>query len=591
MCLQPKSIINRSKYLNLHGDKLYNVIPCNECIECQDERINAYLARADAEMKLTNEKNGLCYVDTFTYNDTYLPLLTRGMNVIRNDGEKANTEHIYRKGIPIFCRDDVRDTFVRLRMALERAGYYDLVPCERIKKDGTIESYTKKVVRIKHFCTTEYGGQWHRPHYHVLFFIQHPISHQEFEKMLQDAWQYGNLDYYKKVKCDDGSVKVIRKTSYDKVVNGPAALHYVAKYVVKDDDYFDYLCDSFYDGESTKKPLTLREKCKYLQELLPENIFKGIHPRPFVSNYFGISLANKYTYDPNRGYVYSDMYQFMYDNGIIEVKNKAGVITNICKIPQYIQRKLWYEPIKDFDGSIHWQLSEDGLTHKLDRVAKSVELLTDRYINIFQNIGNFYENPCDELNLTRQNELLSLLNGRSFEDFVIYKLFYKGSLYLCAKDLDRDIYVKSAKGTRKFTDSEFDLLSGFDLFGDFHTLIHKLFKVTNNDSFLPNNYPGEIKCSSEYVKRRYLIQLLERYYSIDQNSDIAFEDFDKLDKLLDTYQHFRNKILKDYRDKCYQEKKKEKLLDPIYKQHEINNLRHRQSILQQIKDIRYGFTC
>ena len=39
------------------GDKLYNVVPCGYCAECQDERVNSYIARSDAEMKETNEKH------------------------------------------------------------------------------------------------------------------------------------------------------------------------------------------------------------------------------------------------------------------------------------------------------------------------------------------------------------------------------------------------------------------------------------------------------------------------------------------------------------------------------------------------------
>lgn len=577
MCLNPKYIINRSKYIDpFHGDKLYFQVPCGDCPECDDQKINAYIARTDAEMRETNTAHGLCYVDCLTYDDFFLPILTKDNRIVRNNGEKA-VDHIYSKGIPVFNLSDLRKMFYLLRSSLCRAGYYDEVKVPQYDLDGNITYKKKKLVRIKHFVSFEYGGQFHRPHCHIEFFIKHAISPEVFESFLRKAWRYGMLDKFKKVPDNNSSLgyRVVPKTPQDKVISAIAGCAYVAKYAVKDDDYIDFVCDHIL-GKSDDN-MTTKEKKKAVKEFIDPVVFANLFPRPLVSNGFGISLANKYL-EKDGKIEYNRDYISMFDTGTIQVKNRYGDVTNICMIPQYIQRKLWYERVKAPDFSDTWQLNEDGLKYKAHRLNKTIDLVVQRYQNILQNIGNYYDHPNDERNLQYRNKIFDLLNGRSLSDFVVYKMVYKNSMYRDMLSFTGDIYYDSLKLKRKFTDFNYDFSKTFNFFDeDILSLKHKL--VNLGVKFGSRLFR---KLKTRYDLLPYIQNLALNDLSVDE-----WRDFDKLDNFFMKLEKYRCKERLAFRRLQYEDRKKQKLLDPIYLQHENNNQHHRQSILSQINYIRY----
>lgn len=184
MCTQPIQIYNRSSKISYRGQSLLFTVPCGKCSECKKAHSNEYTLRSYFEYRDCESKGGYVYFDTLTYSNSNLP----------KD-----------YGIAHFNRKHLTSCLKKLRVYLTRAGFQ--------VKDN-----------LKYFITSEYGGKTHRPHYHVLFFINIPnLDVKTFWQFLNKSWIYGFID-----RCS---------TAPSRVVNSTAALNYVSKYVQKDQEW------------------------------------------------------------------------------------------------------------------------------------------------------------------------------------------------------------------------------------------------------------------------------------------------------------------------------------------------------------------
>lgn len=554
---------------------MFYTVPCGKCVECEQEKIDSYLIRAYAETRYTQSRSGLAYVDCLTYHDGDLPIWN-GKKVVRNNWQPYNEDKVY-NGIACFNKKDVRNFFIKLRASLERAGYYKTISVPQYEIDGSVTYIEKHYVPIKHFLTSEYGGQFHRPHHHILLFVDLDISPEVLESFVEKCWSHGMIDKTKK----DGSPKQAK----DKVINGNGAIAYVAKYVIKDDSFYTWLkahvldCirTNMYEDQETKLD-------SLLDDYLGKEVINAIEPFTFTSNGFGISLADKYSYD-NQGNIieHNRDYKFMYDTGMIQMfkpaESKPGEnlksanedLDRLIKIPQYIKRKLWYEPIKDFDGSYHWQLNTEGLRQKEDHLNQSIDFLAERYQNIYDNLGNYMPDSTTSELRSKQNKILDLLNGRSFTDFAVYINCYKGRLF---ENFElQDIYDLHTRNAQYSTDQNFDYKNSISLSEEDFSL-KKVFR---------RFYSKQKKCYSPDYKG--FLQLLQENYLVNQDSSYFFDDFDKLYNLFDELQHNRNKDLTIQKEFNKAQKEKAKLLDPRYAAHERANEAHRKALEKIINRI------
>lgn len=571
MCLNPIVVRNRSKYVSLHGSYLFYNVPCGYCEECQQDRINGIQAR------LTQEYNDsvVTYVDTLTYSNEMLPLVTPDMRIERAK-QSYDESKLYSRGIPCFNYADITAFLKRLHINLVRDGYYIIEHRCGFGVDGPIERDVK-VCPVKHFISSEYGGQFHRPHYHLILFSSIYISPDVLHYHVARAWQdFGITDLYK--KSPDGSVSA--KLPQDKLVSGVGAIAYVAKYAVKDDDYTEFLLNCFkklYDYQIYVDNTSVKSIRKQFRELFAKNplVAKNIYPHTLQSNFLGLGLCNKHNPD----------YVTLFETGLLNVRDKRGDIVNTIKAPSYVIRKLFFNDFKDFDGTHHWELNNDGLSYSQNRCNLKVDFLFHKYFDIYQR-PQYYDDKCVDDSLLRLS-IDELLDGRSLYDFAVYKAFYQGRLFSDIDECfnDHDIYSLNLIDKQIFTKDLRSKENRFDF--SFDGFVRMLYDPTKYKDVFPANlydYLLSISCSSLSLSVRYsdFLNFLSHFFVVNENSHYLFRYFDKLSNLFDTYLNARNEQLIEF----YKVKKKEKdiakMSNPIFLQHECNNQIHRDNISRQI---------
>lgn len=197
MCYSPITIVNPTKYVSLrYRDRFLLRVPCGKCAQCQEEKKREYYLRAYYHAQSYLKDNGFVYFDTLTYAPAHLPKISQFFP----------TKYDY----SCFNSQDVRLFISRLRQR-----------CKRLFKSN-----------FNYFLSSEYGtseSHTHRPHYHILFFVQGKISPLDFSSLVADTWQKGRTDgrpyksdYYVMNNVLNGdSAKTIR------------VLKYVTKYISK----------------------------------------------------------------------------------------------------------------------------------------------------------------------------------------------------------------------------------------------------------------------------------------------------------------------------------------------------------------------
>lgn len=166
-------------------------VPCGKCDGCQKLKVDRYFVRCYFEfLRCTQAKRGSVWFVTLTYGDDKLPRL--------------------KNGTPCFDKVHIQTFFKRF------SRYYGL-------------SY-------KYFYVTEFGGEFGRPHYHLLLFIEDfaPNQNNKFKLLewIAKSWtkvedrrsQYSSMNYLglfdlQRVGCD--------------LVDSTKLISYCCKYVCK----------------------------------------------------------------------------------------------------------------------------------------------------------------------------------------------------------------------------------------------------------------------------------------------------------------------------------------------------------------------
>ena len=216
MCLSPRQIVTRSRYISLlHQQPFIVNVPCNHCAECDSRNKMEWYYRIYHEWLNTYNRGGYVLFQTLSYSDDNLPMLCYELNRHGFDIDPTPEFHI-----PCFSRIDIDLFFKRLRRALERKG---VVVARNLRywicgEYGTSEEYvTKNGIKRK---------GTHRPHYHVLFFVTADVSVFQLNDLINRSWNNGLIDRLRL----SGS-----KANYFPCVSGPnlGLSNYVAKYVQK----------------------------------------------------------------------------------------------------------------------------------------------------------------------------------------------------------------------------------------------------------------------------------------------------------------------------------------------------------------------
>ena len=176
-------------------------VPCGKCYHCRITTVNQWVTR----MVLETMYNKYCYFVTLTYGvraehtkvfaETYPRWTT-----INQNGVYQNTPLVLRK-------DHLQKFFKRLR-----------------KNTG---------IKFKYFACGEYGHKYGRPHYHVIFWSDEPITQMDIYRAWSTTDDYGRRRVIGKIDYNDLMQNGTIKTRH--------SFKYVCKYLQKRDFSFDKL--------------------------------------------------------------------------------------------------------------------------------------------------------------------------------------------------------------------------------------------------------------------------------------------------------------------------------------------------------------
>lgn len=394
MCYRPVNIVNQSRHLT-DGSPFRLSVPCGKCASCQVNKQNEYHLRNYYECMATFNAGGFVYMDCLTYSDESLPHLKDFLNYIPDS-----------LNYPCFSYPDFRLFMVRLRRHLTNLGF-------DVKSS------------LRYFMASEYGTSercTHRPHYHVLFYVTSSFDSLVLSKAVADCWPFGRTDGlpYK-------SPSYVLKNTFrlsDGISNCERCINYVTKYVGKQqfyetivNDRVDSIIHYFgYDPFSKESKLLYKDVRKYSCQFHRQSEGFGLSALEDSRN----SLDN------------------IVRSGCLSMTSRNGVIKSI-PLPQYFSRKLFYDVTRALDGSLHWYLNNDGIDYRLKRLDVSLDYLSLRFADIYANLHILRPSS---FNYDKQI-IDSLLDGRSWRDFAIYLLCYRGRIIPSSKDMDYISFYKS----------------------------------------------------------------------------------------------------------------------------------------------------
>lgn len=547
MCLSPIRLSNPVKRISKYGGQSFRLeIPCGQCAECKEIMRTAWYFRSYYHCKEIYDKNGYVYFDTLTYSNDSLPYISSITKFIDKDSDVD---------YPCFDVTHYRDFFKEIRTWMKRNGYGN--------------------VRMTYFLTTEYGlnpkdGKTFRPHYHVLFFIDNSESDKVLDvytlsKMVAHFWKYGRTDGlpYK-------SRAYVKKHTFGKTycrdfVHMRSVCNYVSKYVTKDSDFQAVLEDRMAKIEEHifgTDRRSYRDRKKVKDDV--RKIKRSVDQFHRQSQHFGEYYLHNMSV--------SDLKQVL-KTGMQKMPDKNSIVKHM-PLDMYYKRKLFYTKKVNSEGQEYWTLTEDGKKWKLQRLMDSIDMMANKYDELFMNIPFFI--PMEKAD-NMMEQISTLLDGRTFRDFAVYQLLYKGKtryglgrnnmfgfsklhpaeddlgvwmwyvisdvneleddelLYHYASQSDRERFAGSRFITNKnlgnkdvgYVGDLSMIQYDYEKFEDRH---YGYFTDAVKRGYISRKYYGDVEDEESFV----------RWHCINENTDYRFRDFDKIYNLLNKVQKVYN---------------------------------------------------
>lgn len=281
MCLSPIKIKNLncgshsilpSYRKHQHWDKntysIVTTVPCGQCAECVALR-QMYIVQRVQELERTH----YLFMLTLTYKEEMLPKLYVG-----------EYQHSYA---------DFRDWQNMIKM---------------------MRKYNVLGVPFKYLVVSEYGGKFHRPHFHAIIFIKKELIKRPFE------WSIAHqFDFFKNWRVNQGSTRVPvwkqlsdlkythkntarQRCTYDfhwinpylmgsdgKVIDSLNVAFYVTKYIMKFDKWLDRKRNALklnYKPEAYHRVWKfLRPRCVFSHGLFPSSKFDSNNLEGIIQDY------------------------------------------------------------------------------------------------------------------------------------------------------------------------------------------------------------------------------------------------------------------------------------------------------------------
>lgn len=359
-CYRPLHLFNPVKNPSLR-DRIYIDVPCGTCEDCRKRQRHDWYVRCFFQWLETKDvHNGITLYVTLTYRNDTLPFYNH---------------------IPCFDKKDIQDFLKRFRITLQR-------------------QFNVGLKNVKYFICSEYGEKG-RPHYHGLIFIPRPCSPSDvyrIKNIVRSTWQNGFVNFGRK----------LANIQTAGLVQSPAALSYVCKYISKDMYFpFDKVVDS------AQRPFHLQSQ----------------HFGEYMVEYYGLKSNSQFAI-----------------NTLIDGSVLIGTEFKYpYAIPQYITRKCLY----DYHYNLHveetvlsgghvvvqkrpeisYTLNELGRKVRLEQEFHSIEYQVSEFDRIFNNI----ESICRDME--SENYVLShcVQKFQFFDSLVSFVNFH----YTCLDYKDR----------------------------------------------------------------------------------------------------------------------------------------------------------
>lgn len=406
MCTSPLKILNRSLHFTSEMP-MYYTVPCGKCSECRKKFQSDWFVRCFYEWQVNRNSS---YFYTLTYNNDHLP---RYYN------------------IPCFSKTDIQLFMKRLRKRLDQIG-----------------------LKVKYMITSEFGEKFKRPHYHALFFFDHPIAPYRVYKLIEDSWQNGFVKY-------GDSMGLVTSSS---------GIQYVTKYVTKDivalDEYFPSLATYVYNRYTRlfnyirKRydmhfPASLHldvEDHKFtIRTWKYEKIGDEYFPHSELHNYPAFDVAKSMCLKAKR---IVDARMPFHLQSINLGKSAVGNITHEdllngfihipCSgrvqkfsIPRYYKRFFWYDCVEnELDGKRNkFVLNDLGKKHYIDSLVKNMNDTVLKFEKIIHNThfitDDLVSRLNDDCNLNfNKSSLVHFLDNfdLSLPVLAVYSKIFKGRI-------------------------------------------------------------------------------------------------------------------------------------------------------------------
>lgn len=383
MCLNSRTIMPKYREVNLAGYRFRVNCKCGKCVECEQEKAQDFVTRFHYDATYTIQKGGYVYVDTLTYNDRHLP------------------KHF---GIAHFCNADVK----RFKSNLEKKTIEFILKYKGLSRATKNYNEAKALYRAdcKVLLIEEYGGDYHRPHLHLVIFNRIPeVNSIMLERCVMESW----IDSKGKRLGGIEARPAVEKELKSSIGTGV----YLSNYLSKRDDYYEvigqkrkHLVEKF-----GKDSLTVKKFDKlYATEFKPRNIFyQG----------FGSKLESFYKAED------------LLVSNKITIPDSIKVLKEV-RIPEYTVRRVFKERIKREDGTYAERWTETGIEYiqawekqKFDGVVRFYRRLIDNYDSYASFIRKDDDLSYEDVEKSVKERVESLLAGRPLEKFVEYILYYK----------------------------------------------------------------------------------------------------------------------------------------------------------------------
>lgn len=382
-CLHPIVINKEGRYRNIQRYSVGTmVVPCRNCENCRRNRSMDFTIRAYYDYKwFTSTKyngfKGFGMFDTLTFDEVHVPRTT-----------------LYGDEFMCFSPDIVNS----FKKKFEKNAIKRLLDVRKLPHNPKNRTLVRTEVRNL-LCMTmvaEYGGMYHRPHYHILIFNKIPeFTASIIENLYMTAWTDDNGVML-------GGVEDI--PSSKKVIEGLGKIIYVSGYVNKDEDFYTTKMKSRISSLSTK------EKNKFI-------------PVSYYYRGFGKHVFDYYTER-----------ELLQGAKIQLPDGKNGY--NYFALPKYLLDKLIRDVVKiqtDKEVVYSKPLNDAGIEYYGYTFAQRHQKLENDFAYLYEN-GNNYEYSDNSISdkVHTKYTWKSILDRKmdecnvNFFELATYQLLYRG---------------------------------------------------------------------------------------------------------------------------------------------------------------------